>query len=114
MTAGLSTLHDEQINAGRNLAQRVLLGATQRADRHAVVAAHPHHLRRWHTERVDDQLDRVSKRNLQNVHGAAAIERLRLVVRRTDVVELDAVLLEQCPGVRPVLRRALAPRGCCR
>ena len=48
MAAGLGALHHQNIDAGRDLPQRMLLGADQRRHRHAVLLAHVDHRFRRH------------------------------------------------------------------
>ncbi|MGY4593978.1 hypothetical protein ACVWXL_001724 [Bradyrhizobium sp. GM22.5] len=87
----------------RDLAQRVLLGADQGRDRHAVLPAHLDHGLRRHAERIGDQADRVVERDLQQLQRGPAIERLRLVVGDLGGREFDVVFLQEIARVVAVL-----------
>ncbi len=83
MAAGLGALHHEDVDAGRDLAQRVLLGADEGGDRHAVLPAHLDHRLRRHAQRIGDQPDRMVEGDLEQLQRRLGVERLRLVVGDT-------------------------------
>ena len=98
MAAGLGALHHENIDAGRDLAQRVFLGADQGRDRHAVLLAHLDH-RLWrHAQRIGDQADRMPERGVENFQRALRVERLRLIVGDIGGREFNAIFLQQVAG----------------
>src|SRR4051794_39140123 len=67
MAAGLGALRDQDIDTGRDLAQRMLLGTDERCNGHAMLAALVDHRLRRHAERICDQFDRVAERNVEHV-----------------------------------------------
>ena len=80
MAAGFGALHHQNIDAGRDLAHRVFLGADQGGHRHAVLLAHLDHRLGRYAQRIGDQADRVAERGIENLQRALAVERLRLIV----------------------------------
>ena len=111
MAAGLGALHDQDIDAGRDLAQRMLLGADQRRDGNAVLLAHVDHRLRRHAKRVGDQPDRVTERRLEHLQRALPIERLRLVVGDVRRRQFDAVFFQEVAGEVRGARATSAPPG---
>ena len=115
VAAGLRALHHQDVDAGVDLADGVLLGADQGRHRHAVLLAHLDHRRRRHAERIGDQLDRVLERRLQHPQRRLRIERLRPVVgdldrRRARRRPWPAGRAANCAVLVP----ACGSSGCCR
>jgi hypothetical protein len=98
MAAGLGALHDENIDAGRDLAERMLLGTDQCRHRHAVLLAHLDHRLRRHAQRIGDQPDRMPERRIEDFQRTLRVERLRLVVGDISRRQFNAVFLEEVAG----------------
>ena len=105
MAAGLGALYHEDIDAGRDLAQRVLLGADQGRNRHAVFPAHLDHGPGRYAESIGNQADRMAERSIEHLQRALAVERLRLIVIDVGCGQLDAVFLQQVAGEIAMLGR---------
>jgi len=88
-----------------DLPQRVLPGADQRRDRHAMLLALIDHGLRRDAERVGDQPDRMAEGYLEQIHRGLGIEGLRLVVGDAGGRKLDVVFLQEIAGEVAVLRR---------
>jgi hypothetical protein len=108
MAAGLGALYHQDIDAGRDLTERMLLGADQCRDRHAVLLAHVDHRLRRYAQRVGDQADRVLERRIEDFQRALRVERLRLVVGDIGRRQFDAVFLQEVAG--EVAMRGRNPR----
>jgi len=104
MATGLGALYHQDIDAGRDLAQRVFLGADQRRDGDAVLFAHLDHRFGRNAERIGDQADRMPKRCIENFQRALCVERLGLILRNFGSRQFDAVFLQEFAGEGAVFR----------
>jgi hypothetical protein len=83
-------LRDEQVDAGVDLLDRVLLGSDQRGDRDATLLARLDHVVRRHAERVGDQLDGMAHRHVQQRAAGVPGQRRRADPRRLLGVDVVA------------------------
>jgi len=74
VAAGLGSLRDDQVDASGDLFDRVLLGADQRGDGHAVFAARVDHVVGWHAQCICDELDGVTHRHREQLGAGVAGE----------------------------------------
>ena len=79
MPARLATLHNEDIDPRRDLAQRMFLRADQRGDGHAVLLAQRDHRGRGDAQRVGDQPDGMAERDVEHRERQIGIEGRRRV-----------------------------------
>jgi len=93
-------LRDDQVHAGLNLPERMLLGADERGHRHAMRLRHGIHLGRRNAECVRDQADWVAECDLHEVSGPDALGSTH---DRVVQVEGHAVLCQEIVGERLML-----------
>ena len=62
MAARFAARNDKDIDPGADLRQRMIAGADERGDRHAMPLAEFEHQLRRHAERVGDQANRMAER----------------------------------------------------
>src|SRR5579864_1265076 len=98
MAAGFGALYHQNIDAGCDLAQRMLLCANQRCDGHAVLSSHLDHRLRRNAKCVRNQADRVTEGGLEYLERETGIEGLRLTHGNRSRRQLHAMSSQKIAG----------------